>query len=186
MMERPPNSPAFVSRPLPVVAPPRPLAHSPPLTLAPRLRTLYQARILARILPSHPHLHALTLTDLAREWGIDRLSLGSRLVGTLEISGQDLLFISDELGCTPHELMAGILAYRTPKERASSKAKNMAQSRARYSKVKAARIASRERDARYTATGRRAPVHTILMERLPANERSPLPPTPKKEPHAKT
>lgn len=181
-MERPPKPPTLVSRPLPPAPDEiRPLANSPPLRLAPRLRTLYQPRILARILPKHEHLHAITLADLAREWGFDRLAIEARLTGKVEISGTDLLFMADELGVSPHELLAGIQGYLTPEERASRKLKNKVASSARYAQVRDARIAAGDPPRKYSPrTGRRAPIHLLIMERLPPDQRKPLPPAPKK------
>lgn len=181
-MERHPKPPALVPRPLPPAPDEiRPLANSPPLRLAPRLRTLYQARILARLLPAHPHLHAITLSDLAREWGADRVSIEARLTGKVEISGADLLFMADELGVTPHELLAGIQSYLTPEERASLKLKNRVASSARYAQVRDARKAAGDPPRKYSPrTGRRAPIHLLVMERLPPDQRKPLPPAPKK------
>lgn len=176
-MDRKPNPPPpLVSRPLPQVGTPRPLAPGPPLKLAPRTRALYQASLLARVLPAHPHLHAITPSDLAREWGVDRFSIMNRLTGAVEISGIDLLWMADELGVTPHELLAGILAYYTPEERASRKLKNRLAKSKQYYDARAAREAAGRPVKAYTLSGRRAPIHTLVMERLPPDERSPLPP----------
>lgn len=231
MSRAPTRPPTLISRPLPVVkGKVQPLATrvprggsqggtggsmeraqggepSPPgrVLIRPRMRSLQQASGMARLLPAHPHLHAFTFADLAREWGVPEYKLKMRLTGIVEVSGQDLLFMADELGVTPHELMAGIVAYTPAHELARRRAKIHEQMRRHYAKNKAAleaagRVfektgrAARPKappldPAKFTRTGKRKPIQTVLMERLPPNERQPLPtppPIPRKvKPHGK-
>lgn len=168
--------PALASRPLPEAHGGPILPHAPPVTVAPRLRALYQSRVLARVLPDYPHLHAFSMEDLAKEWNVPVPALAARLTGRVEVSGQDLLFMADELGCTPHELLAGILAYLPAAERARLRERSRLAGEARYSKIRKTDRPPRPRAPEgYTPLGARRPVQTEVLARLPPSERSPLP-----------
>lgn len=84
---RPPKGPpALASRPLPEARGGPILPHAPPVTVAPRLRALYQSRVLARVLPDYPHLHAFSMEDLAKEWNVPvpALAAGGRCLSCWE------------------------------------------------------------------------------------------------------